>query len=83
MDDKKIAEKLDIADRVFKTSDRQSFLTYKDHKDNFNNSKASRLINPCKQELGKVSKQILERIVVAVKNATKYLQFKNNISVIQ
>ena len=74
---------MDIADRVFKTSERQAFLTYKDHKDNFENAKQSRLINPCKQELGKVSKQILEKVVIFVRKATKYLQFKNTISVIQ
>ena len=82
-DDKKIAESLNIADRVFRTSEKQSFLTYKDHKDDFKNTKASRLLNPCKQELGKVSKQILVKVVTFVRNATKLLQFKNSISVIQ
>ena len=82
-DDKRIAQDLGISNRVFRTSERQAFLTYKDHKENFKNVKPSRLLNPCKQELGKVSKQILEKIVMTVRNVTGYLQFKNNISVIQ
>ena len=82
-EDKRIAEELEIADRVFKTSQRQAFLSYKDHKENFNNSKPSRLINPCKPELGKVSKNILEKIRDFILEKTKLLQFKNNISVIQ
>ena len=63
-EDRRIATDLGIADRVFKTSKRQAFLSYKDHKDNFHNSKPSRLLNPTKQELGKVSKSILEKIVI-------------------
>ena len=82
-EDKRIAQELEIADRVFKTSQRQAFLTYKDHKDNFKNAKPSRMLNPCKQELGKVSKQILEKVVMFVRKATNYLQFKNTFSVLQ
>ena len=82
-EDKRIATELEIADRVFKTSERQAFLTYKDHKENFNNSKQSRLLNPCKPELGKVSKNILEKVRDFILEKTKLLQFKNNISVIQ
>ena len=82
-DDKRIAQDLGISNRVFRTSERQAFLSYKDHKEDFKNTKPSRLLNPCKQELGKVSKQILEKIVMTVRNVTGYMQFKNNISVIQ
>ena len=82
-EDKRIAEELEIADRVFKTSQRQAFISYKDHKENFNNSKQSRLINPCKPELGKVSKNILEKVRDFILEKTNLLQFKNNISVIQ
>ena len=48
--------KLDIADRVFETSERQAYVTLKDHKDNFNNNPKCRLINPRKPEIGKISK---------------------------
>ena len=66
-----------------KTSERQAFSTFKDTKENFENSKQTRLINPTKGELGKVSKQILEKIVGKVKAQTRYLQWMNTVSVIQ
>ena len=44
--DKKIAKKLNLDDRIFKTSNRESFHTLKDHKENFINNKQSRLLNP-------------------------------------
>ena len=39
-----------------------AFITSKDHKDNFQSSLHCHLINPTKNELGKVSKSILENI---------------------
>ena len=50
---------------------------YKNHKDNFINNPKCRLINPTKQELGKVSKKILEAINARVKELTKLEQWKN------
>ena len=44
--DKEIAKKLELEDRIFKTSERQAFLTLKDHKDNFiNNNKTLQKVN--------------------------------------
>ena len=56
---------------------------YKDHKENFANNKQTRLINPCKPELGKISKQILEKLVIVVKKATGFKQWKNTWDVIK
>ena len=53
---------LDISDRVETMAKHQAFITIKDHKDNFENSRLCRLINPTKSDLGKVCKQILENI---------------------
>ena len=39
-----------------------AFVTLKDHKDNFNQKHPCRLINPCKSELGAISKSILDRV---------------------
>ena len=58
-----IAKKLDFADRINTTAERESFITLKDHKENFKNKPTCRLINPCKPELGKIIKQLLEKIV--------------------
>ena len=80
--DKKIAEELEIADRAYCTSKRQSFISLKDHKPNFQNHPSVRLLNPCKPDMGKVSKKLLENIVVNVRNASGLNQWKNTTSVI-
>ena len=55
-EDKAIAAKLEIDDRVYTTSKREAFMTTS-HKPNYINNPTFRLLNPTKQELGKVSKQ--------------------------
>ena len=60
---KSIASELDLDDRIEAIAERESFITLKDHKPNFSTTPTCRLINPTKSELGKVSKQLLERIV--------------------
>ena len=52
------AQALKIDNRVETLAPKESFITLKDHKDNFQNNPTCRLINPTKPELGKVSKQI-------------------------
>ena len=42
-EDKRIATKMDIANRVFKTAPVEAFVTIKDHKDNYQNSLPARL----------------------------------------
>ena len=78
-----IASELDIAERVPVTVEREAFGTLKDHKENFENNPKMRLINPCKPELGKVSKQLLDPIIATVKEKSGLLQFKNTASVLQ
>lgn len=83
LEDKALAEKLDIEDRVHRTTEREAFITIKDHKPNFRNNTKCRLINPAKPELGKVSKQILEKKVSEIKEKTKLTQFKNTKAVLE
>lgn len=80
---KTITEKLRIDDRVETTATKEAFITLKDHKDNFDNKPTCRLINPSKQEIGKISKQILDNINKKLLNATKVNQWKNTSSVLQ
>ena len=80
--DRKVAADLEIEDRVFKTSAKDAYETVKDHKPNFMNNPACRDINPCKPELGKVSKKILSEIILTVREKTGYNQWKNTDSVI-
>ena len=38
------------------------YITLEDHKDNFRSAHPCHLINPCKSEIGKISKSIIENI---------------------
>ena len=78
-----VVQKLDIQDRVFTTTTRQAYATLKDHKDNFNNNPSCRLINPAKPEIGRISKKILEKINLRVRQATRHTQWRNSAEVIQ
>ena len=60
-----------------------NFITLKDHKDNFENKPTCRLINPSKQEIGKIGKQILDSINKKLLNVTRVNQWKNTSSVLQ
>ena len=62
---------------------KEAFITLKDHKDNFANRPTCRLINPSKNEVGSISKQILEEVNRELLNATKVNQWKNMSSVLQ
>ena len=50
----------------------------KDHKENFQNNPKSRLINPAKNNLGLVSKQILDRIDNNIRSKMKLNQWKKH-----
>ena len=69
--DKIIAEKLELADRIEASAPRDSLITLKDHKPDFINNPTYRLINPCKFEIGIISKNILDRINHEITQATK------------
>ena len=59
---KTITKNLNIDDRVETTAMKEAFITLKDHKENFVNRPTCRLINPSKPEIGRISKQLLEKI---------------------
>ena len=48
-------------------------IIFKDHKQNFENYKQARLINPTKIELGLISKNIILRIVTKILNNSRYI----------
>ena len=80
---KVIATKLEIEDRVFATQKKQCVITLKDHKDTFPNSPETRLINPTKGDLGKVSKQKLAKIITQLRKKTNLTQWKNDTAVLE
>ena len=60
--DQQLANSLGISDRVEVMSKAESYVTVKDTKPDFQNNPKFRLLNPNKGNLGKVSKQILDKI---------------------
>ena len=81
-ENKDIATKLGIDDRVDATASKDAFITLKDHKPNFANKPTCRLINPTKSEIGKVSKKILDRINSTIAKKHNFHQWKNTAAVI-
>ena len=78
-----IASGLDVADRMDIMAKRESFITLKDHKDNFENSLPCRLINPAKSEMGKISKRILDGINGKLQSKLNTTLWKNTAAVIE
>ena len=82
-DDKKIAEELELEDRIMISMPREAFGLLKDGKDDFRDNPTLRLLNPTKPELGRVSKQLVENLVAQIKEITKLCQWKNTLSCLQ
>ena len=79
----KISKDLDLDDRMKKLQESESYITIKDHKPNFPARPTFRLINPSKTDLGRVSKQLLDRINKDLQAEMKVNQWKNTNSVIK
>ena len=80
---KNVAKSYNIDDHVECLAKAEAFITLKDHKDNFRSHPTCRLLNPCKSELGRVSKCILENINKTIKATLKLNQWKNTNEVIE
>ena len=72
-----------IKNRMLKNNTNECFITLKDHKENFQNAPKTRLINPAKNETGRISKVIIENINKKIRNTTKYNQWRNTEEVIE
>ena len=59
---KKIANKKNILHRIQVNCKEDCFITVKVKKPNFENNATARLINPAKNEIGRISKVVLENI---------------------
>ena len=64
---KRIMEDRTALKRIFINGKNNCFITMKDHKENFLNNPKTRLLNPAKNELGR----ILDKINLNLRNATK------------
>ena len=78
-----IARKFDLADRIDIPTEDQCFITIKDHKKSFPGKVECRLINPAKNNLGTISKNIIDKINSAVRKATNSNQWQNTSAAIR
>ena len=69
----KHARETNIIDRIKINGTGNSFITLKDHKENFLNRPTTRLLNSAKNEIGRISKHILQNIntTLSEKNTSK------------
>ena len=81
-DGKKIAEKMNILNRMDINGTNDCFITLKDHKENFENNLPTRLINPAKNEVGRISKVIVQNLNDKLHVKLKMQQWKNTADVI-
>ena len=77
-----IAKKIHLDDRISITAKCEAFITLKDHKPNFANNPTCRLINPAKAEIGRVSKQLLDRINATLAHKLELHEWKNTKAVL-
>ena len=79
---RKIAKTFDVADRVDTMAKQECFLTLKDHKEDYRTNPKYRLLNPKKSQLGKISKQILQKINKTLRSKLNLNQWQNSAEVI-
>ena len=71
-----------VLKRMETNGEKNCFISLKDHKENFQNNPTVRLINPAKNELGKIRKVILDRINKNIRENLQFNQWKNTSTVI-
>ena len=78
-----LTAELKIADRVEIPPKKDAYITLKDHKDDFPNKIKCRLINPTKSNIGKISKQMIDKINNKIKENIDIKQLGNTDDAIQ
>ena len=78
----KYTKRADIFDRIEINGTSNCFITLKDHKENFVNHPTTRLINPAKNEIGRISKPILDKINICLCVKLQLNEWKNTTDVI-
>ena len=78
----KYAHSADIINKIEINGTGNCFITLKDHKENFSNNPKTRLINPAKNEIGRISKVLVEKINVELINTLKVNEWKDTKPVI-
>ena len=78
----KIAKEEGVLDKMMVNGTGNCFVTVKDHKENFQNRPTVRLINPAKNEIGRISKNVLDEINCKLKASLGVNQWKDKMEVI-
>ena len=78
----KFASKLQIVDRLGEIEKKGAYILFKDNKQNFQDKKQTRQINPTKTELGLVSKDLIQRFTSRLLRSPKYNLWKNSMDTI-
>ena len=78
----KFAKQTNVLDQIDINGTGNSFITLKDHKENFSNHYTTTLINPSKNEIGRKSTHILDQINSKLVKLSVN-EWKNTISVIK
>ena len=74
---KNLVRDKEVIKRMETNEESNSFITIKDYKENFDNHPTVRLINPAKNELGRISKLILDNINKKISQKFEQNQWKN------
>ena len=80
---KKLANQIDLGERIEVMAHKNAYVTVKDHKQNFENNTKCRLINPAKSNIGRISKIELQRINAEIRLKTQLLQWRNTDEVLK
>ena len=75
LEDKEFVAEVKLDDRIEYMAKARAYITLKDQEDSFRSAHPCHLINPCKSEIGKISKSILENIN---RNLAKFLQINQS-----
>ena len=78
----KHAKEAGIIDRIGFNGTGNSFITLKDHKENFLNRPTTTLLNPAKNEIGRIRKYILQNINTTLYKKIQVKEWKNTESII-
>ena len=79
---KNILKNDEILNRMEINGESNCFITLKDHNDNFENNPTVRLLNPAKNELGRISKVILQKLNLQLRQKLEINQWQNTQNVI-
>ena len=81
-DGQRFAKDANILNKIEVNGTSNCFITLKDHKDNFENNPTTRLINPAKNEIGRISKVVLDKTNKTLCQKLNVNQWKNTTAVV-